>query len=163
MTVTMNTKRQKTWRRRKLVIGVFVLLLPFIGSYLYNQFRTPGAMLTSENYMDRPIFSFWVDDFWGGNLFAMGGGGVMCCKRIIGPTVKVTWILSITGEQYRQGMRKEEHVRVLPLPERQRNDTYLHVRFLPGNIVEIKWSPSLISPFPEMPDSTNDIVQGSEK
>lgn len=163
MTVAMNTKRQKIWRRRNLVIGVFVLLLPFIGSYLYNQFRTPGAMLTSANYMDRPILSFWINDFWGGNLFAMGGGGVMCCQRISGPTVKVTWILSRTGEQLRQGVKKEEHERTLPLPERTKNDVYLHVRFLPGNIVELKWSPNLISPFDEVPNSQNSTVQGREK
>jgi hypothetical protein len=160
MTVAMNLKRQKIWRRRNLVIGVLVLLLPFLGSYLYNQFRTPGAMLTSENHMERPILSFWINDFWGGNLFAMSRGGVMCCKIIEGPTVKVTWILSRTGEQLRQGLKKENHEQTLPLPERQRNDVYLHVRFLPGNVVELKWSPGLISPFDEVPELESNKVQG---
>ena len=163
MTVAMNTKRQKIWRRRNLVIGVFVLLLPFIGSYLYNQFRTPGAMLTSANYMDRPILSFWINDFWGGNLAAMGGGGTMCCKKIQGPTVKATWILSRTGEQLRQGVKKETHERILPLPERQRTDEFLHVRFLPGNIVELKWSPDLVSPFEKFHRSSTSPEQGSLK
>jgi hypothetical protein len=157
----MNMKRQKIWRRRNLVIAVLVLLLPFLGSYLYNQFRTPGAMLTSANYMDRPILSFWIDDFWGGNLAAMGGGGTMCCQRIKGPTVKVTWILSRTGEQLRQGVKKENHERILPLPERRKNDQYLHVRFLPGNIVELKWSPDLISPFDKINAPKNSVEQGS--
>lgn len=104
-------------------------------------------MLTSENYTDRPIFSFWVNDFWGGNLYVMGGGGVMCCQRIEGKTVRVKWILSITGEQFEQGLRKEEHEAILPLPQQKRTDRYLHVRFLPGNVVELKWSPNLDNPF----------------
>lgn len=160
MTVAMNTKRQKIWRRRNLVIGVFVLLLPFIGSYLYNQFRTPGAMLTSENYMERPIFSFWVNDFWGGNLAAMGSGGITCCQAIKGPTVKVSWILSITEEQSEQGLKQETHETTLTLPERRRIDRYLHVRFLPGNIVEIKWSPNLDNPFDTAPVSGPISKQG---
>jgi len=160
MTVAMNTQRQKIWRRRNLVIGVFVLLLPFIGSYLYNQFRTPGAMLTSENYMERPIFSFWVNDFWGGNLAAMGSGGITCCQAIKGPTVKVSWILSITEEQSEQGLKQETHETTLTLPEQRRIDRYLHVRFLPGNIVEIKWSPNLDNPFNTAPVSGPISKQG---
>nr|WP_256671605.1 hypothetical protein [Pseudomonas sp. PB106] len=39
-------------------------------------------------------------------MFAMGGGGVMCCQRIEGETVRVSWILSRTGEQIRQGVRR---------------------------------------------------------
>jgi hypothetical protein len=108
-------------------------------------------MLTSENYTDRPILSFWINDFWGGNLFAMGGGGVMCCQRIEGETVRVSWILSRTGEQFRQGVQKENHEVILPLPRRKRGDVYLHVRFLPKNIVELKWSPDLVSPFAPAP------------
>ncbi|WJK07152.1 DUF3304 domain-containing protein [Pseudomonas fluorescens] len=163
MTVAMNMKRQKIWRRRNLVIGVLVLLLPFLGSYLYNQLRTPGAMLTSENYMDRPIFSFWVDDFWGGNLAAMGSGGITCCQALKGPTVKISWILSITEEQSEQGLKQEDHERILPLPEQKRGDRYLHVRFLPGNTVEIKWSPNLDDPFDTDPESGSITEQGRQQ
>ncbi|WP_166554769.1 MULTISPECIES: DUF3304 domain-containing protein [Pseudomonas] len=155
MFISMNTQRQKTWRRRNLVIGVFVLLLPFIGSYLYNQFRTPGAMLTSENYMERPIFSFWVNDFWGGNLSAMGSGGITCCQAIEGPAVKITWILSTTEEQEKRGLKQETHETTLTLPEQRRTDRYLHVRFLENNSVQIMWSPNLDSPFDTNPSAAN--------
>ncbi|WP_367084432.1 DUF3304 domain-containing protein [Pseudomonas sp. HOU2] len=163
MTMAMNTKRQKIWRRRNLAIGIFVLLMPFIGSFLYNQFRTPGAMLTSENYMDRPIFSFWVNDFWGGNLAAMGTGGITCCQAIKGPTVKVSWILSITEEQSEQGLKEETHEATLALPKQDRSDRYLHVRFLPGNVVEIKWSQNLDSPFDTNSALGSTTGQGSIK
>lgn len=152
MTMAMNTKRKKIWRRRNLAIGIFVLLMPFIGSYLYNQFRTPGAMLTSENYMDRPIFSFWVNDFWGGNLMAMGGGGIMCCARFEGDTIKIKWILDMTRQQQLQGAVEEHHEVDLTLPKRASGDQYLHVRFDPENKVRVGWSPDLYSPFESRPD-----------
>lgn len=160
MTVAMNTKRQKIWRRRNLIIGVFVLLLPFIGSYLYNQFRTSGAMLTSENYMDRPIFSFWVNDFWGGNLMAMGGGGIMCCSRFEGDTIRIKWILDMTRQQQLQGAVEEHHEVNLPLPKRAPSDQYLHVRFDPENKVRVGWSPDLYSPFESRPDKKELTEQG---
>lgn len=160
MTMAMNTKRQKIWRRRNLVIGVFVFLLPFIGSYLYNQFRTPGAMLTSENYMERPIFSFWVNDFWGGNLMAMGGGGIMCCSRFEGDTIKIKWILDMTRQQQLQGAVEEHHEVSLPLPKRAPSDQYLHVRFDPENKVRVGWSPDLYSPFESRPDKKELTEQG---
>ncbi|MFW6749481.1 DUF3304 domain-containing protein [Pseudomonas glycinae] len=160
MTVAMNMKRQKIWRRRNLVIGLLVLLLPFLGSYLYNQFRTPGAMLTSANYMDRPIFSFWANDFWGGNLMAMGGGGIMCCTRFEGKTIKIKWILDMTRQQQLSGAVEEHHEIELPLPERGPTDQYLHVQFEPGNKVRLGWSPDLTRPFPSPFAKQKSIEQG---
>jgi hypothetical protein len=145
--ISSDARRRRTWRRRKIALGVLALLLTYAAPKIIGLLRTPGAMLTSENYTDRPIFSFWVNDFWGGNLFAMGGGGIMCCQKIEGETVHVKWILDMTGEQFRQGLRQEDHEVTLPLPRRKRDDQYLHVRFLPGNIVELKRSPDLTSPF----------------
>jgi hypothetical protein len=130
------------------------LIFIYAAPKILGSLRTPGAMLTSENYTDRPIFSFWVNDFWGGNLSAMGGGGITCCQRIEGKTVRVKWILSITGEQFEQGLRQEEHEAILPLPQQKRTDRYLHVRFIPGNVVELKWSPNLDNPFDAALDET---------
>jgi hypothetical protein len=48
----------------------------------------------------------------------------------------------------------------LTLPEQRRIDRYLHVRFLPGNIVEIKWSPNLDNPFNTAPVSGPISKQG---
>ena len=149
--IAADVRRKRTWRRRRIALAVLALLLSYATPKIIDLFRTPGAMLTSENYTDRPILNFWINDFWGGNLFAMGGGGVMCCQRIEGETVRVSWILSRTGEQFRQGVQKENHEVILPLPRRKRGDVYLHVRFLPKNIVELKWSPDLVSPFAPSP------------
>lgn len=145
--IAADARRKRTWRRRRIALSVLALLLCYATPKILALFRTPGAMLTSANYTDRPILSFWINDFWGGNLAAMGGGGTMCCQRIEGETVRVSWILSRTGEQLRQGVKKEDHELTLPLPRRERGDAFLHVRFLPGNIVELKWAPDLISSF----------------
>jgi hypothetical protein len=151
--IAADARRKRTWRRRRIAVALLALLISYATPKIIDLFRTPGAMLTSSNYTDRPILSFWINDFWGGNLAAMSGGGTMCCRRIEGKTVRVSWILSRTGEQLRQGMKKENHELILPLPRRTRSDEFLHVRFLPGNIVELKWSPDLVSPFAPVPNS----------
>ncbi|QXE12913.1 DUF3304 domain-containing protein [Pseudomonas sp. AN-B15] len=149
-----DARRRRAWRRRRIFLALVALIFIYAAPKILGLFRTPGAMLTSENHTDRPILSFWVNDFWGGNLAAMGGGGIMCCQKIEGKTVQIKWILSRTGEQLRQGVKKENHEATVPLPRRERGDDYLHVRFLPGNVVELKWSPGLISPFDPVPDET---------
>jgi len=58
--------------------------------------RMPGAALYVHNHTDRPIFSYFVNDNWGGNAAANGGGGMTCCWRIEGETLKVEWIKSMT-------------------------------------------------------------------
>ena len=146
MSLVLNSPNKRKWRRRGLILSLLIVLLPLLGLYLYGQLRTPGAMLTSENYTDRPIFSYWVNDNWGGN------GGVTCCWRLDGPTAKVVWILSRTGEQARQGVKQERHEIELPMPPRGRDDRYLHVRFDPDNQVRLGWSPDLFSPFSPRPE-----------
>ncbi len=160
--MTLNAPQQHRWQRRRWLISLLIVLLPLLALYLYGQLRTPGAMLTSENYMDRPVGSYWVNDFWGGNLASMGGGGIMCCRRLEGPTAKVVWILSRTGEQARQGIQQERHEIELPMPPRGREDRYLHVRFDPGNQVRLGWSPDLFSPFNPRPQKPNTNGQGGQ-
>ncbi|MGE8358760.1 hypothetical protein [Pseudomonas sp.] len=152
----MKNPQQRKWRWRIWGLGLALLMLPLLAVYIYGSMRTPGAMLTSENYMNRPVGSYWVNDFWGGNLAAMGGGGIMCCRRLDGHTAKVVWILSLSQEQEDQGMKIERHEIELPMPARSPEDRYLHVRFDPGNKVRLGWSPDLFSPFnprPSAPDS----------
>ncbi|WP_428611209.1 hypothetical protein [Pseudomonas sp.] len=149
----MKNPQQRKWRWRNFWLGLAFLMLPLLALYIYGSMRTPGAMLTSENYMDRPVFSYWVNDNWGGN------GGVTCCWRLEGPTAKVVWILGRTGEQARQGLKQERYEIDLPMPPRGREDRYLHVRFDPGNKVRLDWSPDLFSPFNPRP-SALDSEQG---
>ncbi|WP_322847091.1 DUF3304 domain-containing protein [Pseudomonas sp. B33.4] len=151
ISISADAHRKRTWRRRRIVLGVLALLLSYATPKIIDLFRTSGAMLTSENYTDRPIFSFWINDFWGGNLFAMGGGGIMCCSKFEGDTAKVTWILDMTKQQQIQGAVEEHHEVQLSLPQRGPHDQYLHVRFDPGNKVRLGWSTDLFSPFESRP------------
>jgi len=139
-----------------LILCLAIVLLPLLALYLYGALRTPGAMLTSESYMDRPIFSYWVNDNWGGN------GGVTCCWRLSGPTAKVVWILDMTRQQQLEGAKEERHEVELPMPPRGREDRYLHVRFDPGNQVRLGWSPDLFSPFNPRPQNAQESEQGSQ-
>jgi hypothetical protein len=152
--ILKDTHLRKSWRRRKVVLSVVALLFCYATPKILELLRTPGAMLTSSNYTDRPISFFSVNDFGGGNLSAMGGGGIVCCRKIEGKSVRVAWTLGRTGDQLRKGVQKEDHELNVPLPHRARGDDYLHVRFLPGNAVELKWSPNLISPFDSEPSTT---------
>ncbi|WDG80880.1 DUF3304 domain-containing protein [Pseudomonas chlororaphis] len=142
-----NNHDQRYQRRKKLAIIFLMLALPFLGFYLYTLQRMPAAMLTSENYMDRPLFSYWVNDHWGGN------GGITCCWRFEGDTAKVVWVLDMTREQQQQGAKDERHEVVIPMPKQNKNDRYLHVRFDQGNKVRLGWSPDLFSPFSPRPET----------
>ncbi|MBA1240607.1 DUF3304 domain-containing protein [Pseudomonas kunmingensis] len=142
----LNSPHQRRWRRRRLMLCLAIVLLPLLALYLYGVLRTPGAALTSHNYMERPVGSFWVNDFWGGNLAAMGGGGIMCCRRLDGSTAKVVWILSLSQAQEDQGMQIERHEIEVPMPPRKSGDDTLHVYFFPGNRIELVWASTMLSP-----------------
>ena len=136
----LNSPHQKRWQRRRLVLCLAIVLLPLLALYLYGALRTPGAMLTSENYTDRPVGSYWVNDNWGGN------GGATCCWQLDGPTAKVVWILSLSQAQEDQGMKIERHEIEVPMPPRESGDDTLHVYFFPGNRIELAWADTMLSP-----------------
>ena len=66
--------------------SVGLLVLAYV-AWAYTQM--PGALLYVHNHTDRPIFSYAVNDAWGGNASAYGGGKVTCCSRIEGD---VLWL-----------------------------------------------------------------------
>jgi hypothetical protein len=99
--------------------------------------------LYGHNHTDRPIFSYWVNDQWGGN------GGVTCCWKIAGEQLEIHWVKDRTGAQVEAGLLEEEVTLFLPNPPRKRSDTYLHVHFLPGDEVRLAWSNGVASPFRE--------------
>ena len=150
MKPNMNSLLQR-WRilpraLRGLLIALSWLLA--IGGYLLWQYLRPqGAALYGHNHTQRPIFSYWVNDNWGGNAGANGGGKVTCCWRIHGDTLNVVWIVDSTPEQIAQGMHEERHELELPNPPRQRDDKYLHVHFFTDNQVRLAWSASHDSPY----------------
>ena len=107
-------------------------------------FNTPkSGSLVGYNHTDRPLGRYFVDGNYGGN------GGTTCCWSFRGDTIEVEWILSVTGEQSRQGLEAERHSVNLPMPAYSQEDQYLHVHFLPDNQVKIAWSPDLQSPLSE--------------
>ncbi|WP_022964824.1 DUF3304 domain-containing protein [Halopseudomonas pelagia] len=131
--------------RWSLVVA-FILIL--IGSLLAWQYQRPAnAALYIHNHTDRPIFSYWVNDSWGGNAGANGGGKVTCCWRISGDSLKVSWIVSRTKTQAEQGLEEERHEMAMANPVRGREDHYLHVHFFPDNEVRMVWSPNHDSPY----------------
>ena len=135
---------QTRWRAlsgaQQTLLGLLGWAL-LIGSWLiWQDQRLPGAALYGHNHTDRPIFSYFVNDHWGGN------GGVTCCWRIEGKTLKVEWILDVTPEQIEQGLEEETLSLELPNPPRQRGDDTLHVHFLPSDQVRLAWSNKHTSP-----------------
>ncbi|RHW19508.1 hypothetical protein C2846_18465 [Pseudomonas jilinensis] len=140
----MTTFRQRwlslpTWLRWSLMLMFYLTL---IVSFVMWQYQRPGgAALSGHNHTDRPIFSYWVNDNWGGN------GGVTCCWRIRGDSLKVVWILDVTPEQIERGLEEERHELELPNPPRDRADRYLHVHFFPNNQVRLAWSPDHDTPY----------------
>ena len=137
----------------KSLIGLLLvgaLLLVYV-AWAYRQM--PGAILYVHNHTDRPIFSYAVNEAWGGNASAFGGGGAACCSRIEGDVLSVQWIKSTTQAQYDAGLREETITRRVPNPPRTRQDKYLHVHFFPGDQVRLFWSPNLDSPYENLKEA----------
>lgn len=143
------------WAMRRILdalpVWLQVLLVAALLAYWgwHESLRMPtGGALQSHSHIDRPIYSYWVNDNWGGNMSAFGGK-TTCCWSFEGDTAEVVWILSMSRKQQQQGMVKERHSVTLPMPERTRDDRYLHVHFLPNDQVELVWSPNFGSPYAE--------------
>ena len=112
---------QKIMQRKGMLSTALVALLALAYmAWAYTQM--PGAMLYVHNHTDRPIFSYSVNEAWGGNASAYGGGGASCCSRIEGDVLTVEWIKGRTGEQVRQGVQKETVTLEVPNPSRTRQD-----------------------------------------
>ncbi|WP_081949041.1 DUF3304 domain-containing protein [Litchfieldella xinjiangensis] len=116
--------------------GIIAVILAW--QYIFPS--SVSGSLAGYNHTDRPIFSYWVNDNWGGN------GGTTCCWTFKGDKAEVNWILSMTEEQKRAGIVSERHSVTLPMPKHAPGDQYLHVHFLPGNKVDLLWSSEIRSP-----------------
>ena len=132
----------------KLLLPV-VLVLTYV-AWAYT--RMPGAILYGHNHTDRPVFSYFVNEAWGGN------GGAVCCTRIEGDVLTVQWIKSTTQAQYDAGLREETLTLQVPNPPRTRQDKYLHVHFFPGDQVRLFWSPNLDSPYENLKEAPEQEV-----
>ncbi|KJU76366.1 DUF3304 domain-containing protein [Ectopseudomonas chengduensis] len=142
----------------KSLIGLLLVVSLLLGYMAWAYQQMPGAILYVHNHTDRPIFSYAVNEAWGGNASAYGGGGAACCSRIEGDVLTVQWIKGRTGEQVRQGVEKETITRQVPNPPRSRQGKYLHVHFFPGDQVRLFWSPNLDSPYENLKEAPEQEV-----
>lgn len=142
----------------KSMLSLMLFGLLVLGYLAWTYTRLPGAGLSVHNHTDRPIFSYFVNENWGGNA-AVNGGGFTCCWRIEGDVLKVEWIKGRTGEQARQGIKKETVTLEILNPQRTRQDKYLHVHFFPGDQVRLFWSPNLDSPFENLKEAPREEVE----
>ncbi|CAE6926858.1 DUF3304 domain-containing protein [Ectopseudomonas khazarica] len=136
----------------KSLIGLLLvgaLLLVYM-AWAYQQM--PGAILYGHNHTDRPVFSYFVNEAWGGN------GGAVCCTRIEGDVLTVQWIKSTTQAQYDAGLREETITRQVSSPPRTRQDKYLHVHFFPGDQVRLFWSATPGSPYENLKEAPEQEV-----
>jgi hypothetical protein len=145
--------------QRKGVLSTALIALLALSYVAWAYTRMHGALLYVHNHTDRPIFSYFVNKAWGGNASAYGGGGATCCSRIEGDVLTVEWIKGRTGEQVRQGVRKETITQQVPNPPRTRQDKYLHVHFFPGDQVRLFWSPTPGSPYKGLKEAPENEVQ----
>jgi hypothetical protein len=146
---SLKNRWQALSKWQKSLTNVLLLVFVFVAYFVWQYNRMPGATLYVHNHTDRPIFSYFVNDNWGGNASAHGGGKATCCWRIKGDTLKVEWIKSMTRTQYEQGAREETLSLEIANPPRKRTDDTLHVHFLPGDRVRLAWSDKYTSPLEE--------------
>lgn len=101
------------------------------------------ASITSYNHTPDYIHQFYVDDTWGGNSFAYGGGGKFVCCLVYpktwrpGLTAKVKWTTSSSDPNAEgDGAKEHWHEAVVPIEKYVEAGT-LHVHFLPGDQVRL--------------------------
>jgi hypothetical protein len=137
----------------KSLLSLALIALLVLAYFAWAYTRMPGAILYIHNHTERPISGYAVNGNWGGNAFAYGGGKATCCARIEGDPLEVQWIKGRTGEQVRQGVKKETVTREVPNPQHTRQDRYLHVHFFPGDQVRLAWSTNLDSPYESLKEA----------
>ncbi|MFM0604876.1 DUF3304 domain-containing protein [Paraburkholderia sediminicola] len=142
---TLRQKKRGAWQHR-----LFAMLLLASGAFAavpcssHEGAYGPYHMI-GYNYTDRHIFSFWVNDTWGGSSDAheiSGGGGITCCLSIphAAKTLHMKIVYELTKEQYEKNLpndRFETDIPVPPLPNK--HDGYLEVHFLPKQKIESQW------------------------
>jgi len=124
------------------LLGCLAILM--IGKACSNETYGPYHLI-GYNYIDRSIFSFWVNDTWGGDSNAHrhgGGGGITCCLEI--PRSAKTLHFKIeygwTEEQYKRKSPRDTFEMDIPVPELpNKHGGYIEVHFLPERKIDAKW------------------------
>ncbi|MDB0511939.1 DUF3304 domain-containing protein [Ralstonia solanacearum] len=102
------------------------------------------ASITAYNHTPDYIHQFYIDDAWGGNSFAYGGGGKFVCCLIYpekwspGLTAKVKWTTSSSDPNATGDAAQEHwHEAVVPIDRYSKPGTRLNVHFLPDGKVRL--------------------------
>jgi hypothetical protein len=123
------------------------IALSLIGIFA-SQYRPIGSFnLMGFNRTDRVIYSFYVNDSWGANLFEHSGGGkATCCMSIPhgNKTVRVKWILSWNrmeeANRHAPMETYEADVPIPPIPD-GRESGYFQIYFFPENKIGAAFDP----------------------
>ncbi|MES0301440.1 DUF3304 domain-containing protein [Citrobacter sedlakii] len=145
------------WLWGALILPVVIYLGWSVWAAVWGPPSGPVTLIIHSE-LDRPIRGFSVNGVAGANAFAHGGGKATCCGSISGDKAEIIWTVDYTLAQYKAGVRTEVHKKILPMPQRQWGENYLHVYFLPDDKVYLWWSTGFNSP------SAEEIaVQAAEK
>ena len=127
------------WIWGALILPVVIYLGWSVWAAVWGPPSGPVTLIIHSE-IDRPIRGFSVNGVAGANAFAYGGGGATCCGSISGDRAEIIWTVDYTLAQYKAGLRTEVHKKILPMPQRQWGENYLHTYFLPEENVRLWWS-----------------------
>jgi hypothetical protein len=126
-----------TWMRRILAVLLTLIALSACSKSSEQPDDKATAQLSGYNHTADYIHQFYVDDAWGGNVFAYsGGGGFVCC--IVYPlawreglTAKVRWTTSSSDPNATGAAAEGQWHEAIVLIERYKEPgTTLNVHFL---------------------------------
>ena len=121
----------------------WALLLSVAGCSGFSSELPPTATAGLDGYNSTPdhIGQFYVNDQWGGNIYAYSGGGsYVCClvyprKWHEGLTAKVRWTTSSSNPA--DPIHQTWHEKVVPIEKYEQTGTRLNVHFLPNEEVRL--------------------------
>lgn len=135
------TKLNSRWQRLLQSVGVALLIMTLVSCDGEEPDKGPAiASISGYNHNEDYIHRFFINETWGGNVFAYSGGGkFVCCinyprewRRDLNATVR--WSTSASKPNPYTGTTW--HEQVVPI-ERYDQLGDLNVHFLPGNKVRL--------------------------
>mgnify|MGYP003184679658 FL=1 len=158
--VTRGYARWGKWLWGALLLPVVIYLGWSVWAAVWGPPSGPVTLIIHSE-IDRPIRGFSVNGVAGANAFAYGGGKATCCGSIRGDKAEIIWTVDYTLAQYKAGVRTEVHKKILPMPQRQWGENYLHVYFLPEDNVRLWWSTGFNHPDShDIKDQTTALKKG---
>ncbi|NWC11962.1 DUF3304 domain-containing protein [Pseudomonas agarici] len=130
------------WRGLLQAISVGLLITTLVGCNGEEPDKGPAsASISGYNHTEEYIHRFFVDESWGGNVFAYsGGGGFVCCinyPREWRPDLAATVRWSTSASWNKPYTGTTWHEQVVPIEYYDKLGTRLNVHFLPDNKVRL--------------------------